>query len=294
MAIYNGDGTIFLNIGNDPSYSDSTCVDAFMDVMNAKAASIGMTNSNFIRAAGDGENQTTPKDMVLLTLIASSYKRLAEIWSKDSYVCRPRQSGTTNVSFTSTVRNTILEASYPILGGKTGHWGDSYALACLCDVGGKQVAGYVHGLDSNQTSDRFGAMKELMDIASTILSGGTTTDTVTKADEAIAVLVPTYFAANYEQQTMEVLYAQNETNVIVPASTTKILTALTVLDWIEDVNETFTFVQSDMIGGSGAVFKVGDVVSFKDALYALMLPSSNQSAQAMARVVGRKILTKGT
>lgn len=294
MAIYNGDGTIFWDIGNDPSYSDLACVEAFMDEMNAKAASIGMTNSNFIRAAGDGENQTTPKDMVMLTLIASSYRRLAEIWSKNSYTCRPRQSDASSVSFVTTVKDTTLEASYPILGGKTGHYGDTYALACICNVAGKQVAGYIHGTAGNQTTDRFGAMKELMDIASTILSGGTTTDTVTKADEAIAVLVPTYFTANYEQQTMDVLYAQNETNVIVPASTTKILTALTVLDWIDDVNETFTFIQSDMIGGSGAVFKVGDIVSFKDALYALMLPSSNQSAQAMARVVGRKILTKGT
>lgn len=294
MAIYNGDGTIFWDIGNDPSYSDLTCVEAFMDEMNAKAASIGMTNSNFIRAAGDGENQTTPIDMVLLTLIASSYQRLAGIWSKDSYTCKPRQSGASTVSFSTTVKNTVLEESYPILGGKTGHYGDTYALACICNVGGKQVAGYIHGTAGNQTTDRFGAMKELMDIANTILSGGTNADTVTKADEAIAVLVPTYFTANYEQQTMEVLYAQNETNIIVPASTTKILTALTALDWIEDINETFTFIQSDMIGGSGAVFKVGDVVSFKDALYALMLPSSNQSAQAMARVVGRKILTKGT
>lgn len=290
MAIYNGDGTIFLNIGNDPSYSDSACVDAFMNAMNAKAVSIGMTNSNFIRAAGDGANQTTPKDMVLLTLIASSYRRLAEIWSKNSYTCTPRQSGASRVSFATTVWDTTLEASYPILGGKTGHLGETSALACICDVNGKQVAGYIHGLGS---IDRFGAMKELMDIASTILSGNTTTDTVTKADEAIAVLVPTYFTANYEQQTMEILYTQNETNIISPASTTKILTALTVLDWVEDINETFEFVQSDMIGGSGAVFSVGDVVSFKDALYALMLPSSNQSAQAMARVVGRKILTKG-
>lgn len=293
MAIYNGDGTVFdANIGTNPTYGTDACIDAFMAAMNAKAVSIGMENSNFIRAAGDGNNTTTPKDMVLLTLIASSYQRLAGIWSKDRYSCTPRQSGASMVSFDTTVKNTTLEASYPILGGKTGHYGSTYALACICDVGGKQVAGYIHGTDENQTTDRFGAMKELMDIANTILSGGTNADTVTKADEAIAVLVPTYFTANYEQQTMEVLYAQNETNVIVPASTTKILTAITALDWIEDVTDTFEFVSSDMIGGSGAVFSAGDIVSFKDALYALMLPSSNQSAQAIARVVGRKILTK--
>lgn len=293
MAIYNGDGTIFWDIGEDPTYSDAECINAFLEAMNAKAVNIGMTNSNFIRAAGDGANQTTPKDMALLSLIASSYRRFAEIWSKDSYSCTPKNDGASKVSFVTTVKDTTLESAYSILGGKTGHWGDDYALSCICDVNGKQVAGYIHGTTANQTTDRFGAMKQVMDIANTILSGGANTNTVDKADEAIAVLVPTYFTANYEQQPMEVLYAQNENNVIVPASTTKMLTALTVFDWIPDINDTFTFVQSDMIGGSGAVFSVGDIVSFKDALYALMLPSSNQSAQAMARVVGRKMLTRG-
>lgn len=291
MAIYNGDGTIFWDIGEDPTYSDAACVNAFLEAMNAKAVSIGMTNSNFIRAAGDGANQTTPKDMVLLSLIASSYRRFAEIWSKDSYFCTPRNDGASKVSFVTTVKDTTLESAYPILGGKTGHWADDYALSCICDVNGKQVAGYIHGTTANQTTDRFGAMKQLMDIANTILSGGANTNTVDKADEAIAVLVPTYFTANYEQQPMNILYSQNSENTILPASTTKTLTALTVLDWVADVNETFTFIQSDMIGGSGSVFSAGDIVSFKDALYALMLPSSNQSAQAMARVVGRKILT---
>lgn len=292
MAIYNGDGTIFLDIGNDPTYADSACVSAFVSEMNRKALSIGMSNSSFERPAGDSSNPaTTCKDMALLTLIASAYKDLAEIWSKNSYKCTPRNSGASEVTLTTTVSNATLEASYPILGGKTGHWGDDYALTCLCEVDGKQVVGYIHGTTANSTTDRFGAMKELMDIAHTILSGGTNSATVTKADEAIAILVPTYYTATYEQQNMEILYQQDATDLIVPASTTKVLCAVTALDWIDDLNETFEFVSSDMIGGSGSVFSVGDVISFKDALYAMMLPSSNQAAQAMARVVGRKILT---
>ena len=37
MAIYNGDGTIFWDIGEDPTYSDAACVNAFLEAMNAKA-----------------------------------------------------------------------------------------------------------------------------------------------------------------------------------------------------------------------------------------------------------------
>ena len=134
-------------------------------------------------------------------------------------------------------------------------------------------------------------MKELMDIAATILDGGTTTATVTSAANAVAILVPNYYTLNYEQQTPVTLYSQSGTTSIVPASTAKLITALTVLDWVYDINQTYTYTQSDYdVGGSGRVFQVGDVVSFKDGLYALMLPSSNMTAHAFARVVGRKIL----
>lgn len=291
MAIYNGDGTIFLDIGNDPTYSDTACVEAFMSEVNKKAASIGMNSSNFVRPAGDAfALQTTPRDMALLTVVASSYRELAEIWGKDSYSCKPRNRNTV-ISFNSTVKDTALEADYPIICGKTGTWHSPVTVTCsvICDIDGKQVAGYVH--NSEDSDKRWPSMKQLMDIAKSVLDGNTPTGTVTNAEEAIAVLVPNYYTANYEQYPLTVLYEQSADTMIVPASTTKIITAVTVLDWIDDIHDTFEFVQSDMIGGSGAVFNVGDIVSFKDALYALMLPSSNQSAQAMARVVGRKILT---
>lgn len=295
MAIYNGDGTIFLDIGDDPTFTDSQCVEAFIEAMNKKAASIGMASSTFTRPAGDSSGyHTTARDMVLLTMVASSYRQLAEIWSKDSYTCTPRNSGASSVTFTTTVKNTTLEESYPILGGKTGTWHsgvETATIGCICNVNGKQVAGYIQRSDDDNAK-RWSAIKQLMDIAADMIAGNANTDTVTDADCAIAILVPPYFTANYEQQTMEILYQQSENTAINPASSTKILTALVVLDWINDITDTFEFKQSDMIGGSGAVFNVGDIVSFKDALYALMLPSSNQSAQAMARVVGRKILMK--
>lgn len=287
--IYDAKGTLLYD-GGEVVYPDAQCINTFMDEVNKKALSIGMTNSIFASPSGvSGGVQTTTEDMALLVMIASGYKELAEIWSKDSYVVTPRNSGT-SITLTSTVKNATLENSYPILGGKTGSVNNHRTLACLCDVDGKQVAGYI--AEAISDGDRFTAMKELMDIASTIIGGGTTSATVTKATNATAILVPNYFTMNYEQQTPNTLYTQAGTTQIVPASTVKLMSAVTALDWIDDINDTFTFKSSDLITGSGAVFEEGDIISFKDALYAMLLPSSNMAAQAVARVVGQKILNR--
>lgn len=291
--VYDVNGNVICEGGGvEPSYTDAECITAFMAEVNKKASSIGMSSSSFVSPAGDSSTtQTTAKDMALLTMIASGYKELAEVWGKDSYSIVPRNR-TATITVSTTVKDTALESYYPVLGGKTGHYGSAMALGCVCNVEGKQVAGYIAGASTE--AGRFTAMKELMDIAKTIINGGTNTDTVESANCAVAILVPTYYPMSYEQQTPVTLYSQNPNTMITPASTAKMITAVTVLDWVDDVNETFTIVASDQIGGSGAVFNTGDVVSFKDGLYALMLPSSNMIAHAFARVVGRKILTLGS
>ena len=290
--IYDINGNVLYSDGYDPSHTDSECRTAFMAEVNKKAASIGMTNSSFSRPAGDANTaQTTAYDMALLTLVASGYKALAEVWSKNSYSITPRNKSTAT-TVNTTVADATLEAAYPILGGKTGSYLSGNTLACICDVNGKQVAGYIGG--ASASNKRFPAMKELMDIAATILGGGTNSATVTNASYAAAFEIPSYYPLNYEKQTPNVIYTQDATTSLIPASTVKIITAITMLDWMPDINETFSFVSGDMIGGSGSVFSAGDVISFRDALYAMMLPSSNQTAHAVARVVGRKILTLGS
>lgn len=289
--LYDINGTIVCDYdgqGGD-THTEAECITAFMSAVNKKAASIGMENSNFASPSGASTaKQTTAADMALLTMIASCYKELAEVWSKDSYtvVLRNRSA---SIVLSTTVHDATLEASYPILGGKTGSYMDGKALACLCEVNGKQVAGYIAGASTD--AGRFAAMKELMDNAAIALAGGTPVSAVTNATSAVALLVPTYYTLNYEQQTPTTLFAQSGDTSIIPASTAKLITAVTALDWLPDINQTFRFVESDYdVGGSGRVFQVGDVISYKDGLYAMMLPSSNMTAHAFARIIGRRIL----
>ena len=89
----------------------------------------------------------------------------------------------------------------------------------------------------------------------------------------------------------EVLYSEHANEKLYPASTTKIMTAYLALKYgnLEDyvtVSETAADVPSD---SSTAYLKVGDVLTLKDLLYALMLPSGNDSAVAIAEHISGSV-----
>lgn len=87
-----------------------------------------------------------------------------------------------------------------------------------------------------------------------------------------------------------VLYEKNADERRYPASTTKIMTALIVLENVTDLSETVTAEASDFehvtADSSNAGIKEGEVVTVEDLLYALMLPSANEAAYMLARHVG--------
>jgi len=75
-----------------------------------------------------------------------------------------------------------------------------------------------------------------------------------------------------------------------PGSLVKLVTAMVVLDHVQDLSRTLTVEAGDMVGGSGANLKVGDTLTVNEALHNLLIPSSNRAAQALARMVGRELL----
>lgn len=69
------------------------------------------------------------------------------------------------------------------------------------------------------------------------------------------------------------------------ASITKVMTALVCLEQIKDLEQSFTVTESSVIresGSSTAYLKPGDVLSVRQLLYALLLPSGNDAAMAIA------------
>lgn len=86
------------------------------------------------------------------------------------------------------------------------------------------------------------------------------------------------------------IFGQNSHAEYPPASITKLLTALVVLEHVDDLSETVTFTQSAMLNveadsGNKMSLEIGDTMTVEDALHAMLLQSVNQSANALAEHV---------
>lgn len=95
----------------------------------------------------------------------------------------------------------------------------------------------------------------------------------------------------YEEQSQSILFGDNLEERIYPASTTKIVTALVVLDHLKlddriTVGEEITYISSD---SSKAKLKIGENLTTQELLYGLLLASGNDVANVLAKNVGGKI-----
>ncbi len=89
----------------------------------------------------------------------------------------------------------------------------------------------------------------------------------------------------------EVLYSKNAFERLYPASTTKIMTALLAVKY-GNLDDMVTVTDEAVITEAGATLsgiKPGDVLSLRQLLYGLMLPSGNDAGAAIAVHMGQTI-----
>lgn len=91
--------------------------------------------------------------------------------------------------------------------------------------------------------------------------------------------------------TGRVLYEKNADQISYPASTTKIMTALIVLETLQQHNspiDQIVEVPDKAVGieGSSLYLRAGEKISIEDLLYGLMLVSGNDAAAALAEIIG--------
>lgn len=95
-----------------------------------------------------------------------------------------------------------------------------------------------------------------------------------------------------DADTGTILYGKNAHTAYYPASITKILTALIVIERC-DLDEMVTFSHNAVYnveeGSKSAGLDEGDVLSVRDCLYALLLQSANESANALAEHVAGSV-----
>lgn len=81
-----------------------------------------------------------------------------------------------------------------------------------------------------------------------------------------------------------VLYEKNANDKTSIASLTKMMTAMTAIDIIDDLNKEIVIKKEDFYGTEGyseAGFKVGDKVTYLDLLYGILLPSGADAVNAI-------------
>jgi len=105
---------------------------------------------------------------------------------------------------------------------------------------------------------------------------------------AIDITLTSKEAIIYNLNDDNVIYEKNSNEQTKIASLTKIMTSLVVLENINNIDDTVTVEYKDLQGLKGyavAGFKAGDTVTYKDLLYALMLPSAADAANILARSI---------
>jgi serine-type D-Ala-D-Ala carboxypeptidase (penicillin-binding protein 5/6) len=84
-----------------------------------------------------------------------------------------------------------------------------------------------------------------------------------------------------DKDSKTVLFSKNPNLLFSMASTTKIMTALVALDHYK-LNDVLT-IKTEGVEGVNVGFKVDEKLFFKDVLYAMLLPSGNDAALAIAQ-----------
>ena len=268
-------------------YSDLEMYNAFVAYMNRKAQQLGMVNTTFVDPAGIG-NFTTAEDIFKLMLAAKDYKGLTDYWGKSSYTVNLGGPNSRKKTVQATYFKYDLDDYYEILGGKTGTLAPYNARNLAVYLGIPEsddqllvVMLSATGTDGN-AQDRY---KTVRAIADYVLSG---------SNEEFDATCKSAIAARVKADgSYEILYQKNTLEKLVPASISKVMTAICALDLLEDKTAVLTYKQSDIdrIGSYYTNdFKVNDEVSFEESVPALILPSSNITAAMIGRTSGAELL----
>lgn len=274
--------------------SDDACRVQFALAMNEKCIQLKMNNTLFQNTHGlSSPGQiSTSRDMLLLALYTLGNEILSKIWCTRNYTIYIKGPQARKISLNSLAAHPILDEEFTFLGGKTGTVNPrkTNVLLVLADKDSNIFVTTVMGAISEEK--RFIDAKKLASAAQKKLLNPDyqfEESLTANSGSVLAVRGKPFLEVN---SCLPSTFSINENNPSPPASLTKVMTSLILLETISDLDETFTFKESDITGGSGPQICPDDIISFRDALYLMMLPSSNSTATAIGRVVGRRLIAK--
>ncbi len=92
-----------------------------------------------------------------------------------------------------------------------------------------------------------------------------------------------------QADTGQILYSKNADSHMLIASTTKIMTALVVLDYCDPDEQVKILPECTRVEGSSMYLKAGELYTVRDLLYGMLLVSGNDAATALACYCGGTI-----
>lgn len=270
----------------------------FISYMNRKATTIGMYSSQFNDAAGM-HNISTARDLLRLVVYAKSYPQLDRLWSQNSHTVTVTGDRVLSKDYAHDKHQDISN-DYVLLQQKGGSmwlpYLDIYVynLAAVIQIPDSEdqlivVALYAEDDHEGPNNSRL-ATKQVADIAMALYNdpAADVSKMPVCCENAIAAVLP---AGKTEYADLQLLYERNADMLCRPMSISKLLTAVCVLDHVEDLTQQITFHELDTKISSFYTkdYLPGDKMTYEDALYALLLGSSNVTAQALARSAGAKM-----
>lgn len=271
--------------------SDSEAEAIFIEEMNRKCQFLGLTQTVFKNSHGLSSNGqfSTSSDMLKLGLHASGFSEILKVWGAKRHTVKIEGKNYRTIDIKTTGISQELELSYSILGCKTGTLTPNVfnILMLVCDE--DENVFLVSIMQSKTLSSRFMDVKKIIDVARKKMSDSKYKPTEVFEACSGSILQIKNNPFYWTNSSHKILYSFNENVVIPQASLTKVMTAIIMLENIQDLNEIFKIKLSDIVGGSGPIIFEGDEITYKDALFLMMLPSSNTIAKAVSRVIGHKL-----
>lgn len=274
-------------------YSDKECRDAFVEAMNAQALEWGMTKTRWINPSGLGEDglysQSTANDLAIMAMRVFGSQLMPKYFGHNPYVLHIKKPYLIpghryrDKAIYSTTRIETIGDNYPIVGAKTGSGDGFQTLVMVCKIADNIVSGAI--MNAKDEQGRFDAMDELMRLGDKILHG-----------EKNAIECPIVNAKNAclyardDNGNMKCIYAQNANESSAPMSTTKVMTLALVCKFEKEVNKMVYITPYDTKGVGDDSLHEWDKLAIIDLINVMMRESSNVAANALACIVGEKIL----
>jgi len=269
----------------------------FVRRMNEKAKELGMRSTVMKDPAGIA-NESNAGDIMRCLLNVCTNDRIMRYIGTSEHTVNikgedPRKMTVTSKTLLSDASKALTD-HYKIIGGKGGTLNRTkvYNSAVIAEIPDSDdlLACVIMGANepNDMPDNRFKAARQALDMAMAKLS-----DESAVIDESTvcARSAMVCHVKGRDISKVHTLVSKSPEEIIRPASISKLLTTILTLENVSDLTAEITVTEDDLAlllpSFYQKDFKLGDTVTLDDAIYAMLLPSSNLAAYFIARYIGQ-------